>query len=64
LQYALAAAMEITEQPAYVSLRPLNFAPAAVFMRPLYLNLTQALNRGIIRAESNRNTQEINWPKN
>ncbi|MBB1439597.1 tetratricopeptide repeat protein, partial [Shewanella sp. SG41-4] len=50
LQYALAAAMEITEQPAYVSLRPLNFAPAAVFMRPLYLNLTQALNRGIIRA--------------
>ncbi len=64
LQFALAAAMEITEQPAYVSLRPLNFAPAAVFMRPLYLNLTQALNRGIIRAESNRNTQDINWPKN
>tara|TARA_R110000851_G_scaffold44082_1_gene108531 strand:+ start:12161 stop:14317 length:2157 start_codon:yes stop_codon:yes gene_type:complete len=63
LQYALAAAMEITEQPAYISLRPLNFAPAAIFMRPLYLNLTQALNRGIIRAESNRNTQEINWPK-
>jgi tetratricopeptide (TPR) repeat protein len=63
LQYALAAAMEITEQPAYVSLRPLNFAPAATFMLPLYLNLTQALNRGIIRAESNRNTQEINWPK-
>jgi len=63
LQYALAAAMEITEQPAYVSLRPLNFAPAAIFMPPLYLNLTQALNRGIIRAESNRNTQNINWPK-
>ncbi|WP_164839149.1 tetratricopeptide repeat protein [Shewanella livingstonensis] len=64
LQYALAAAMEITEQPAYVSLRPLNFAPAAIFMRPLYLNLTQALSRGIIRAESNRNTHDINWPKN
>jgi hypothetical protein len=64
LQYALAAAMDIAEQPAYVSLRPLNFAPAAIFMRPLYLNLTQALNRGIIRAESNRHAQSINWPNN
>ncbi|MGX9463225.1 tetratricopeptide repeat protein [Shewanella sp. A14] len=63
LQYALAAAMEIAQQPAYISLRPLNFAPAALFMRPLYLNLTQALTRGIIRAESNRNVQDINWPK-
>lgn len=63
LQYALAAAMEMTEKPAYVSLRPLNFAPAAIFMPPLYLNLTQALNRGIIRAESNRNSLDINWPK-
>ncbi|UAL42538.1 tetratricopeptide repeat protein [Shewanella inventionis] len=63
LQYALAAAIDIKEKPAYVSLRPLNFAPAAIFMPPLYLNLTQALNRGIIRAESNRNTLDINWPK-
>ncbi|GGQ22100.1 tetratricopeptide repeat protein [Shewanella litoralis] len=63
LQYALAAAIDIKEKPVYVSLRPLNFAPAAIFMPPLYLNLTQALNRGIIRAESNRNTLEINWPK-
>ncbi|GGB48136.1 hypothetical protein GCM10011607_05540 [Shewanella inventionis] len=63
LQYALAAAIGINEKPNYVSLRPLNFAPAAIFMPPLYLNLTQALNRGIIRAESNRNTLDINWPK-
>ncbi|WP_167495985.1 tetratricopeptide repeat protein [Shewanella polaris] len=63
LQYALAAAMKITEQPAYVSLRPLNFAPAAIFMPPLFLNLTQALNRGIIRAESNHDMQDFEWPK-
>ena len=63
IQYALAAALAIPEKPAFVSLRPLNFAPAAIFMPPLYLNLSQALNRGIIRAESNRNILEFNWPK-
>ena len=62
LQYALAAAMKMTTQPAYISLQPLNFAPAAIFMKPLFLNLTQALNRGIIRAESNQNIQDFDWP--
>lgn len=64
VQYALAAAKSINVGHTYVSIRTLNFAPAAIFFKPLYLNLTHALQRGIIRAESNRSISDIKWPKN
>ncbi|MEZ9141786.1 MULTISPECIES: hypothetical protein [unclassified Shewanella] len=64
VQYALAAAKSINVGHTYVSIRTLNFAPAAIFFKPLYLNLTHALQRGIIRAESNRAISDIKWPKN
>ncbi|MCL1066488.1 tetratricopeptide repeat protein [Shewanella olleyana] len=64
VQYALAAAKSINVDHTYVSIRTLNFAPAAIFYKPLYLNLTHALQRGIIRAESNRSISEFKWPKN
>ncbi|MCL1141621.1 tetratricopeptide repeat protein [Shewanella gaetbuli] len=61
VQYALAAAMTQPES-TYVSLKSLNFAPATIFRSPLYLNLTQALKRGIIKAESNLTITEDWWP--
>ncbi|GIU53424.1 hypothetical protein [Shewanella sp. KT0246] len=64
VQYALAAAKSIDIGHTYVSIRTLNFAPAAIFFKPLYLNLTHALQRGIIRAETNRTISDIKWPKN
>ncbi|MBR9726776.1 tetratricopeptide repeat protein [Shewanella intestini] len=62
VQFALAAANSIALPNSYVSLKTLNFAPAAIFSAPLYLNLKQALSRGIIRAESNQNLEKICWP--
>ena len=62
VQYALATAKELKQQDAYITLRALNFAPAAIFQKPLYLNLTQGLSRGIIKAESNHSTLDITWP--
>ncbi|MFS1437919.1 tetratricopeptide repeat protein [Shewanella sp. 10N.286.48.A6] len=62
VQYALAAAKSLNEDQTYVSIRSLNFAPAAIFFKPLYLNLTHALQRGIIRAETNRQAADIKWP--
>ncbi|MCW3174331.1 tetratricopeptide repeat protein [Shewanella subflava] len=61
-QYALATAMT-QSQSSYVSLKTLNFAPATIFSAPLYLNLTQALKRGIMKAESNQAITEKSWPK-
>ncbi|WP_434952461.1 tetratricopeptide repeat protein [Shewanella sp. HL-SH4] len=60
-QYAIAAAMTQTEN-TYVSIKTLNFAPATIFSVPLYLNLTQALKRGIIKADSNQIITEESWP--
>ncbi|MBB1269871.1 lipopolysaccharide assembly protein LapB [Shewanella sp. SR44-3] len=62
-QFALAAALSVGKKDSYLSLRALNFAPAATFFKPLYLNLTQATLRGMIRVDSNYPTNEINWPK-
>ncbi|WP_394128745.1 tetratricopeptide repeat protein [Shewanella maritima] len=62
VQFALAAAKSLPHNNTYVALKTLNFAPAALFSHPLYLNLNQALNRGILRAESNYSTEEIQWP--
>lgn len=61
-QYALATAMTQADS-TYVSLKTLNFAPATIFSAPLYLNLTQALKRGIIKAESNQVITEKSRPK-
>ncbi|QBF81737.1 tetratricopeptide repeat protein [Shewanella maritima] len=63
VQFALAAASTIGLPKSYISLKTLNFAPAAIFAAPLYLNLNQALSRGIIRAESNHDLDKVNWPK-
>lgn len=60
-QYAIAAAMTQTDN-TYVSIKTLNFAPATIFSAPLYLNLTQALKRGIIKADSNQIIAEESWP--
>lgn len=60
-QYAIAAAMTQTEN-TYVSIKILNFAPATIFSAPLYLNLTQALKRGIIKVDSNQIITEESWP--
>ena len=61
-QYAIATAMT-QPKSAYVSLKTLNFAPATIFSAPLYLNITQALKRGIMKAESNQAITERSWPK-
>jgi tetratricopeptide (TPR) repeat protein len=61
-QFALGSAMT-QQQSTYVSLKTLNFAPAAIFSAPLYLNLTQAMKRGIVKAESNQLITENYWPK-
>ncbi|UCX05270.1 tetratricopeptide repeat protein [Shewanella glacialimarina] len=61
-QYAIAAAMTQTDN-TYVSIKTLNFAPATIFSAPLYLNLTQALKRGIIKVDSNQIIAEESWPR-
>lgn len=63
VQFALSAALSMEQQDSYLSLRTLNFAPAAIFFKPLYLNLTQAVQRGIVRAESNHALTDVGWPK-
>ena len=63
-QFALAAALSMEKKDSYLSLRALNFAPAAIFFKPLYLNLAQAMQRGMIRADSNYSINEIDWPTN
>jgi tetratricopeptide (TPR) repeat protein len=62
-QFALGAAMSTNKQDSYVSLRTLNFAPAAIFFKPLYLNLTQAVQRGMVRVDTDQEQTDIFWPK-
>lgn len=62
-QFALGAAMSANKQDSYISLRTLNFAPAAIFFKPLYLNLTQAVQRGMVRVDTDLDQTEICWPK-
>lgn len=47
----------------YVTITPLNFAPAAIFSTPLYLHLEKAISRGLVKVECNDNKALIRWPK-
>lgn len=70
LQLALAGASSLHQNKAdktqsyYVSFRTLDFAPSAVFSRPLYIHLEQAIIRGLIRVDTNGNKTSIVWQKN
>ena len=62
LQFALNGALSVSEhKDTYVSLRTLDFAPASIFSRPLYLHMEKAVQRGLIRVDSNEEKTNINW---
>ncbi|NMH64636.1 tetratricopeptide repeat protein [Shewanella salipaludis] len=64
LQLALAGAMSLgQEQDNWVSLNPLDFVPSTLFAAPLYLHLTKAIERGLIRVETNGHKEQILWPE-
>ncbi len=62
LQFALNGAMSTNQIPdSYVLLRTLDFAPASIFSRPLYLHMEKAIQRGLIRVDANTDKNEIIW---
>ncbi|QYK00432.1 tetratricopeptide repeat protein [Shewanella psychrotolerans] len=64
LQMLTAGAISLgDEQDYFVSITPLNFAPAAIFSTPLYLHLEKGITRGLVKVESNGNKSLIRWPK-
>ncbi|QSX41803.1 tetratricopeptide repeat protein [Shewanella cyperi] len=63
LQMALAGSLSLdSKQSIFVSLRALDFAPAAIFSPPLYLHVEKALSRGLVRIETNGDREAICWP--
>lgn len=64
LQMLTAGAISLgNEKDYFVSITPLNFAPAAIFSAPLYLHLEKAISRGLVKVASNENKTLIHWPK-
>ncbi|QSX32525.1 tetratricopeptide repeat protein [Shewanella avicenniae] len=64
LQWMLAGAVSTqAETGCYLTIKVLEFTPSTVFSQPLYLQLAQAVRRGFIRIESNKDKDEITWPK-
>ncbi|MCG9696069.1 tetratricopeptide repeat protein [Shewanella sp. Isolate11] len=64
LQMTMAAAMSLgSDKDHFVTISPFNFAPASIFSAPLYLNLGNAIQRGLVKVNSNENKELINWPK-
>ncbi|QYJ81428.1 tetratricopeptide repeat protein [Shewanella aegiceratis] len=64
LQMLVAGAMSLgTQKDCYVSITPLNFAPAAILSNPLYLHLEKGISRGLVKVECNENKALIQWPK-
>ncbi|MCG9754091.1 tetratricopeptide repeat protein [Shewanella insulae] len=64
LQMLVAGAMSLgTQKDCYVSITPLNFAPAAILSNPLYLHLEKGISRGLVKVECNENKALIHWPK-
>ena len=64
LQMALAGARSLSELPSsFVSFKTLDFAPATIFSRPLFLHLDKAIERGLVRVDSNGAKDAIIWPK-
>ncbi|QYJ87194.1 tetratricopeptide repeat protein [Shewanella mesophila] len=64
LQMLTAGAISLGDEKDYfVSITPLNFAPAAIFSTPLYLHLEKGITRGLVKVESNENKNLIRWPK-
>ncbi|WP_428617010.1 tetratricopeptide repeat protein [Shewanella sp.] len=64
LQMLVAGAMSLGKhKDCYVTITPLNFAPAAILSNPLYLHLEKGIGRGLVKVESNENKALIQWPK-
>ncbi|MCG9722464.1 tetratricopeptide repeat protein [Shewanella sp. Isolate7] len=64
LQMLAAGAMSLGPQnDSYVSITPLNFAPAAILSNPLYLHLEKGISRGLVKVECNEHKSLIQWPK-
>ncbi|WP_028774641.1 tetratricopeptide repeat protein [Shewanella waksmanii] len=64
LQMVLAGAQSLGEsQDYYVTFKPLNFTPVAIFTSPLYLHLEKAIARGLLKVTTNGNKDTILWPR-
>ncbi|WOT04263.1 tetratricopeptide repeat protein [Shewanella youngdeokensis] len=64
LQMMLSGAMSLgNQQDYYVTFKPLDFAPAAMFVSPLYLTLEKSVIRGLIKLETNGVKDDIIWPR-
>ncbi|MBE7215067.1 hypothetical protein MK852_08170 [Shewanella benthica] len=64
VQMTLAAALSLgKEADYYVSIKALNFAPAAIFATPLYLHLEKGIMRGLLKVDTNGDKKKIRWPR-
>lgn len=63
VQMTLAAALSLgQEADHYVSIKALNFAPAAIFATPLYLHLEKGIMRGLLNVDTSGDKKKIIWP--
>ncbi|MGL4475219.1 MAG: hypothetical protein ACRCT7_12335 [Shewanella sp.] len=62
LQFACAGALSLQQHQAFVSFHTLDFTPPTIFTTQLYMRLTQAINRGLIRVTCSCDKQQITWP--
>lgn len=64
VQMTLAAALSLGQDTDYyVSIKALNFAPAAIFATPLYLHLEKGIMRGLLKVDTNGDKKKILWPR-
>ncbi|WP_394200503.1 tetratricopeptide repeat protein [Shewanella waksmanii] len=64
LQMVLAGAQSLgNSQDYYVTFKPLNFTPVAIFTSPLYLHLEKAIARGLLKVTCNGDKDTIVWPR-
>ncbi|MGL4613952.1 MAG: tetratricopeptide repeat protein [Shewanella sp.] len=62
-QMALAGARSLpTETDNYVTLKVLDFVSPSLFANPLFLHIEKAIERGLIRVETNGDKNAIHWP--
>ncbi|MGL4900438.1 MAG: tetratricopeptide repeat protein, partial [Shewanella sp.] len=62
-QMALAGARGLpTETDNYVTLKVLDFVSPSLFANPLFLHIEKAIERGLIRVETNGDKNAIQWP--
>ena len=64
LQMALYGARSLPDAAcAYVSFKTLDFAPVSIFNQPLFLHLSKAIERGLVRVDTSGNKDAIQWPQ-